>query len=182
MNIALDLDDTLIAFRKPFVGWLSKKFLDRKIEDQESSAQFAADFPFSRAEIMEQFSFFYQTCASLPGLPGVYQKLIRLQQAGHFLFVVTARPTSTWTETHCCLSSNFPGIAWHGIRFTSFGPKLEALKEIQADVLIEDNPNEAKAITKCAIPVILLRRPWNQNFEFQSPFLIRSHDFPDEIV
>ena len=52
--------------------------------------------------------------------------------------------------------------------------KSEVCKEIKADLVVEDAPHNAEVISQIGIPVILLTKPWNKNFdESKHPLVTR---------
>lgn len=95
---------------------------------------------------------------SLP-MAGVVHYL-NLLAARHKIFLITARreefrdPTKKWLSSH--------GICYEELFLLGSPAKGETCGALGLHAFVEDNPYNARQLTGCGIPILLLDRPYNQ--------------------
>jgi len=151
MKIGFDLDNTLIDFTEAINLFVKNKYnIEHKgsyslgFVDNELPENIAKDIKDSFGK-----SIFLKTVKIIPD---VYETLIKLQEKGHELYLITARDGSkseikdiTLDLIYC---SYFPGIKFKSIVFCK--DKNKYLDKFNLDFFIDDNPD----IFMSAVPYV----------------------------
>lgn len=96
---------------------------------------------------------------------GAFEKLQILKNAGHTLYVITARKETIRDQTFRFLDTHYPGLI-HDVHFAnhftdSSIPKHEICRQLWIQVMIEDNFDYALWIAQQWIQTFLINKPWN---------------------
>ena len=90
-------------------------------------------------------------------------KIVDWHNRGHEIHIVTSRvkevsiPTSAWLKRH--------GVPHHRLQLIPTMKKVDYLKEINAECIIEDFFYEANRCAADGFPAFVVRRPYNKDFE-----------------
>jgi 5'(3')-deoxyribonucleotidase len=87
--------------------------------------------------------------------------LERLHDKGHKLIVVTHRPEAAVTDTIAWLDLYFKDIPLAGLHIFS---NMEPKESVEADVLIDDKPENIAGWITAGRNAILFDQPWNQDY------------------
>lgn len=168
--IAVDFDDVIAEFGKTFI-WFHNRYYGTALTFEDAvEYDLTITFGTDRHSMVRRVSTFVHEYHNLiPPLTDVHHSLRRLA-ADFELHLVTNRQESTRAITHRWLSHH--GLDhFAALHFTNaFGTiehikrtKLEVCQEIGATLLIDDAPENARAVSAGSIPVLLMMRPWNMS-------------------
>ena len=97
---------------------------------------------------------------------GAYEKLYELKEAGHVLFVVTARNKPYEKQTKERVETHFPWIFSDFLFMNQYTenevPKSQLCKDKGIQVLIDDSVRNIYDMNWVWMPGFLLDKPWNQ--------------------
>lgn len=167
MKIAVDLDDTLCEFVKPFLKEWNKLGHDKKFEDiytyylsdaldrpQEEISQFLVDLEAKHAYALSD------------PLPKAVEVMNRLYHSGHEIYVVTGRRNASeamrWLDE--------ASIKYEDLYLTR--EKTKVLKSINADLFIDDMPFNVEDSSGAGIDTLLMDKPWNREVD-ENDYLTR---------
>jgi len=173
LRVAVDVDEVLGQFLVELNGFCQERYgMSHNVEDYHVY-HFATIWGCSQetsSHIVHEF-FESSNFQQLPLVPGAFEALCEMQ-AWCDLHVVTSRQHVIQDITIEWLSTHYPGI-FRSIKFGNHyareGPtrkKSDLCKEIDADVLIDDNPDYAMDCAASGINVILYNwqngYPWSR--------------------
>ena len=162
MNIAVDIDDTLLDFVRNYILFCNEKYnINMQREDFKT-------YSFDSEKINE----FYKTelFRKLSPFPNAAKVIDTLGKKNN-LVIITSRPDELYSETIKQIVWNFPA-AFSDVFFSinhytkaenSGKTKAEICKEKEINLIIEDSLEYAKQCVEKGIDAILLDAPWNQN-------------------
>lgn len=173
LKVAVDVDEVLGQFLVELNGFCQERYgMSHNVEDYHVY-HFATVWGCSQetsSHIVHEF-FESSNFQQLPLVPGAFEALCEMQ-AWCDLHVVTSRQHVIQDITVEWLSTHYPGIFTSikfGNHYAREGPtrkKSDLCKEIDADVLIDDNPDYAIDCAASGIHVILYNwqngYPWSR--------------------
>lgn len=187
MLIAVDIDDVLADTRRQFLYYLienmgiSIRWEDLTTYHLEKVLLCEETAVLNWLQVFEASSLY----RSLPLLPNAAESVLRLSSK-HTFCAVTARHQGQSEATNIFLNTYFPNIITEvHYLYSSFGEKaypskMEICKEINADILIEDQFEHARECVDVGLPVLLFSTPWNRFVEEHS--LLKRVDNWEDIV
>ena len=122
----------------------------------------------TKEEAIQTFYSFFESPEYFQTQPvsWAYEKLYERKQAGHTLFVVTARKKPHEGQTRKRVETHYPWIfsdyLFMNIHTKNEIPKSQLCKEKGIQVLIDDNTFNIHDMNWVWIPWFLLDKPWNQ--------------------
>lgn len=171
MRFGFDIDDTLINLREHAFN-----LYNRKLEKNIKSEVFHA---LKRVEIHEPFGLtdeqgknmwndsleeiYYTTC---PPFPGAVETIQELDNHGHEIYYITARPkahgerTKTWMK-----QQGFPvqnGRFFYGMQD---GEKVHIIKDLDLDYYVDDKPAILETLSEDSATVLLKDQSYNRQME-----------------
>lgn len=185
MIIAVDLDDVLASSLAKFIEFHNKHYKTKLKIDNWDKYYLSDIIDLSREEELERVKHFESSkhFEEIKPIKGADKAIAHLSKK-HKLVIITARPKSKEKETKTWLSKHIPEIK--EVKFTHIThhihhkTKLELCKEIGAEMIIEDNLNNAKMCAKAGIKAILFDYPYNQTKE-KNPLITRVKSW-DEVL
>lgn len=112
---------------------------------------------------------FLETCRMRKDAPFVIQTL----QGDHNCMCITARNRSECQEiTRKFLTDN--NLSWLKVRYLNSHDKLEAAKQYNIDIMIEDNPEVINELAKNGITVIAIGCNWNKNTKGENIYRVET--------
>jgi len=174
LKIALDLDGVIADFHGKLIeecgppvsmaGWGWKTWYPRRttIRGFQSFLAWTKDKPWEKAERMSRDP---ETYRWLQPLPGARKGVRTLAQAGHTLFIVTARPKGCEDVTITWVKKWLRGDIADVVVVGSTDEKVKFLKSINPHVFLDDN---ALTIVKARLEglySVVFTQPWNMKVE-----------------
>lgn len=172
MNLAVDIDDTLLDFVSAYILFHNETYkTNLKKEDFKTYSfnHLKGDTMKQAVSTVRQFykTDFFKEMKPFPGAIEVIQKLKEKNE----LFIVTSRPydikkgTLEWVSKH--FSNIFSEVFFSSNYYTqaknSGKTKAEICYDLSASLLIDDSLIYAKQVFEKGINTLLLDSPWNQN-------------------
>lgn len=108
---------------------------------------------------------------------GAFEKLQEFRDAGHTLYVITARQSKIQEHTLRFLDRHYAGLI-HDVHFANHFSedsvhKHDICKKIGIEVMVEDNMDYALGIAGAGIQTFLMDKPWNAQRSETHPNLKR---------
>ncbi len=169
MKIAIDIDDVLMEFSKGFLIHGNKKF--GKNIDFEGLFEYSLMqvLGISRKEELILLDEFYETKEFYETSPfeGA-QNALNFLSKNNEIYIITARSLKIKSKTDDFFSKHFPNLNYKIFHSGDFSKeqgktKAELCKELQIDILVEDNKSFCESCAKTGVNVFLVDKPWNQN-------------------
>lgn len=168
MKIAVDIDDTLAELQKSWLDYYNKVYGYEYIFEDIKHPDFAYIEDVDRNEAMKRLFEFYQSKAfdQLNTVFGAVEAIEKLAKK-HELIIISARETSILEKSKKWLNKYFPDKFSKVIHLGNYSKKqkvnkYEKAKELEVDVFIEDNLEQANQLAENGISVLLLDKPWNR--------------------
>lgn len=156
MNLGFDIDGVIANFVKTFIEIVQKKYaLSLKETDiycHELDLVLGIDKEEKNELIRETIK------EDLDVYPGAKAIIERLYEEGHKIFILTARPNDLIEVTKTWLKKK--GILYTELIQLNEGEKH--LAQIDLDLIVEDNLEEAIGLSKKVKNVLVYDHPWNQ--------------------
>ncbi len=183
MNIAVDIDDTLLDFVGTYILFHNETFkTNLKKEDFETYS-----FNYARGGTMKQavssVRQFYKTdfFKGMKPFPGAIEVIQKLKEKNN-LFIVTSRPYNMKEGTFDQLSKYFQNtfleVFFSSNHYTkaknSGKTKAEICNDLEASLLIDDSLVYTQECVTKGINSILLDAPWNQNGSIEGIVRVKS--------
>ena len=168
LRIGIDLDDVLAESLPGYLEAFRRRF-GREVRIEEAAWEIFRRYP--EISATQMWGFFSELEASdFLGTRPVYPQAVKAVKAlaadGHRLFVVTGRLTQHRDHTRRLLERagllKFFEELVHREHETAADYKPRIVREMQLDLLIEDELHVALAAAEVPIPVLLFDRPWNR--------------------
>jgi hypothetical protein len=168
LRIGIDVDDVLAESLPGYLEAFQRRF-GREVLIQEAAWEIFRRYP--EISATQMWGFFNELEASdFLGTRPVYAEAVEAVKAlatdGHRLFVVTGRLTQHRDHTRRLLErAGLLGLfeeLVHREHEAAADYKPRIAREMQLDLLIEDELHVALAVAVVPIPVLLFDRPWNQ--------------------
>ena len=181
MIIAIDLDDVLADSLTAFIKFYNETHQD-VLKHEDFTSYLLTDIRgISREEEYKLLKEFENSPHSkeLKPMPKS-QEAIKQLSKGNELVIVTSRLEEVRELTMLWLKKYFPELTRVYFTRIDYGKvrksKAEICKEIQADILIEDNLKYAKEVAEAGIKVLLYDYPWNQTPETENIQRVKDWD------
>lgn len=179
MKIAVDIDEVLCPFLESFIPFAHKELgTNYKLEDFETyNLEQVIDRPV--LEIINAVRAFYRD--KLENLPSFADALPTLRLIGeeHELIVLTSRHHEAIEKTPDWINKHFPDV-FREIVFSS-NPAIDSkktkamiCKELQVDVLIEDDPRHIEVCIQEKVRVIMPQKLWNKTVDTNSVIAVKN--------
>jgi uncharacterized HAD superfamily protein len=170
-KIAIDLDSVIADLMEQVVPFHNERYhTSLTLEDYTDYALTSLWNCSQEEKILRIFEFYESPYMDkVQPMPGSNKALHHLSK-NNDLFVVTSRPYSIENKTIEWLNTYFPDI-FKSIHHTNqflgatekHVKKSAVCKEIQADIMIEDNVDFATDCVESGITTYLINQPWNKN-------------------
>lgn len=170
LNIAFDLDGVIFDFMGYMLQVLN--YRHSKLITKEDCLEYTPtnknghpDTHISNQEWATTFRWFEDAggYASLNPLEHAVEVINRLYDAGHNIYLVTARNSAFRKSTELCLILN--KVRYHKLHMTTKG-KGPILKKLEIDLFVDDHPNNVMDALKVGITdSILMTAPFNVQWE-----------------
>lgn len=169
MKIAIDLDDVISNSLTSFLEYFNKSqnYFDELKYQDFTSYNLHKIIPISQEEELKLFLEYDNSDYYLEIKPieGAIEAINQLKQ-NHQLIIMTARPQNQEKQIRAWLKKNKINISEIFFIRKEYGApsktKGEYCKELNVDILIEDNIDYAKTCIENNIQVFLFDSPWNQ--------------------
>ncbi len=168
MKITVDLDSVLSATGHFLVDWHNRKYKTSHAYEDISTFDLWIVWGCSEEEGIRRIGEFNRSevVITVPVLPGAQEGIDQL--ADHELYVLTSRPETIETATRQWVDTYFPRkfqdvYFSHHVMREGGRSKGEVMKDMGAELHIEDCLAYAQEIAEHGLPVVLLDCPWNQN-------------------
>jgi 5'(3')-deoxyribonucleotidase len=164
MRIAVDLDDVVIEFVKPFIEHYNHVYGETyKYEDIHYWNLYETLVQLETSEGMKAFinAFIYHPhYRKLPAVPGALKGIRQLIDDGHEIYFITSRSSKAIDETYKWLHAN--GLPIDKIFFNK--DKGWLCKTLNIDIHIDDGIHNLENIGKESpyTALVVYDRPWNQ--------------------
>lgn len=169
LRIGIDVDDVLAESLPGYLEAFRRRF-GREVRIEEAAWEIFRRYP--EIPATQMWGFFRELEASdflgtRPLYPEAVEAVKTLARSGHRLFVVTGRLTRHREHTRRLLGragllEAFEALVHRGDEASAeYKPRI--IREMQLDLLIEDELHVALAAAGVPIPVLLFDRPWNRS-------------------
>lgn len=178
MKIGIDIDEVLVEFSKGYLKLFNKKFRKNKKFEDLFSYNFWEPLEISKKQSVDLADEFYNTEGfENMGLVENACKGVKNLALNHEIFFITSRPEKIKNKTQKFLEKHFNEIDYKlshtGDFFKGIPTKAELAENLNLDFFIEDNKNYAKEIAGKGVRVLLLDKPWNENFEKENENILK---------
>lgn len=168
MRIGIDLDEVIVELVKPVIDYYNNKYKTNiKYEDITSYNFWEHGIGRNRDEAITILDDFYDLpiFEKLPFINGA-KSAIKILKDENSLSILTSRPLRYKPKTQTFILNNLGDIATYYT--TDFSKeegltKAEKAKQLNLDVIIEDNQDYALDCLNKGIRVFLLNKRWNKN-------------------
>jgi len=171
MRIGVDLDEVMADTISAIVHFHNERYGTNLRKDDFRSYHFWEVWGGTRDEAIKKWYEFLETdhFMGISPIKGSFDALRILKENGHEFFVITARQNEMIEETEKWIGKFFPEI-FSSIQFAnsysmvSKGIKKSTLcSQLDINLMIDDDIENAKDVAGSGIKVLLFDRPWNQN-------------------
>jgi len=189
MIIAVDIDEVLADTVNTFCDVYNKKYRTKIKRQDFYNFKWWDIIGIDRFAFKEQFmglikqEHFFK---KIPVKSGALAGISELKE-NHTLMIVTGRPKSLAGITEEWLIENF-GDIFSSVNFTrekilepSVESKFSVCKRLKAEILIEDEIDNAAECASNGLTALLFDAPWNQQIA-ESDRIIRVHSWPEIII
>ena len=170
MILLVDMDDTIEQLLRAWVDGVNKEYGFSVEYDDIKEWNVSAAFPglsWKQVYDIPMRPGFWKT---VEPIPGAAEALLRLTEAGHEIYIVTATPFDSVPEKISgYLFEHFPFLRWDQVIIT--GKK----QLIRGDVLIDDAPHNLEG---GGYEKILMDAPHNRAYDAEANGMIRVYDWP----
>lgn len=188
MNIAVDLDDTILNNITNLILFFNSVYGRNLKKEQFFSCLYRQVWGGTKEEEQEILRNFCESKYFSEILPikGSQRMMNVLKKNGHNLVVVTGRVYSLTKKTEDWVGKFFPNVFSDIYHTNSYGEsglrikKSDMCKKLNMDLIIDDDFNHVVDCTNADIPVLVYSTPWNQN-EFPKKAL-RLNEWNDEAL
>ena len=170
MNIAIDLDDTLVGLLEQLILFHNDTFGTKLKRDDFNTYFYEEVWGGSREDAIAKVMAFAASpyFQNMRPLIGAVEGVKRLKNLGHNPFLVTGRDNSMKDLTRKLLNQYFSGY-FCGIYHTNaysggdgWLKKSEVCALLQAPLIIDDDPIHIHDCTDQGIKVLVYDNPWNR--------------------
>lgn len=153
MNICIDFDDTLVYSK---ICKYASQILGYNYSRKDIETWDLQPFPKNLRDLMyKMFSINYYMNDTIKPIEGSQETVKKWLENGHKVYIITARVKQIREKTIEKVNELFPGIT--GLRFVDFNEsKVSILKELNADIWIDDAPHGIKDSLNAGIKTIMI--------------------------
>ena len=171
MRIGIDLDEVVADTMPAVIHFHNRKYGTDFKKGDFYSYHFWDVWGGTKDEAIKKMYDFFATdhFAKINPVAGSLVAINTLKENGHELFVITGRQNEIIEETEKWIKKHFPEI-FSGIHFAnSYGLTGHPIKksaicaQLGIKIMIDDDMDHAKDLTKFGIKVLLFDQPWNQD-------------------
>jgi uncharacterized protein len=172
MNLGFDIDGVISNFNIRFNEVIKRKYGITLADSEMYSYEVNLILGIPKGEVAEIVADTLKS--NLPLNPNAKETLDRLTAEGHNIYLLTARSESLSHFTTSWLKEN--AIPYKELHHLVSGQKC--LAQVDVDVIVEDNLDEALELTKKVKHVLLYDQPWNKTKNVKG-LLKRVHDWTE---
>jgi len=185
MKIGVDLDDVVFEFTKEFIKFYNPRYgKEIKFEDVKTY-HFPDIFDISLKEVVDMIDEMVKQGIgrNLPFCDYAKESIVDLSKE-HDIFFITSRTIRRGTLES--LKRLFPELKFELIFSSNFSvgnegkTKGEICNEKNIDFMIEDTKEHAKDIAGRGIKVLLLNKPWNEDYK-EHPNIIKVNNWKEVV-
>jgi len=170
MNIAVDLDDTLVDLLEQLILFHNNTFGTNLKRNDFNTCIYQKVWGGSREETIAKIMNFIASpyFQDIRPLVGAVEGVEHLKSLGHNLFLVTGRDNNTNILTRKLLDQYFSGYfcgVYHTNAYThsdGWLKKSEVCARLKAPLIIDDDPIHIHDCTDRGIKVLVYDNPWNR--------------------
>ena len=192
MHVAIDIDGTLSVPPAEFEFPTCEEWLkdhNFAITKRDYTKLKAIDaFGLQKAVYKKWFDYYFPiNCKKVPVEPGAPEAVRIMKRRGYKVSIVTRRDKNydgaytgvvmAMDTEHWLLTNDIPYDAIH----YGCSDKASVLREIGADIMIEDEPMNLENMAKAKFPCIAIARTYNEEFQDYSPLIVRKDGWPSII-
>ena len=174
MKIGIDIDEVVVECVKHYLEIYRREYGKHKQFEDITTYNLWEPLEISREEAIALFDnmFNKEMLHKVDFIDGAKEFINKLAEKFD-LFFITARPLTIKKETKDFLETHFPYILFeirHSRRFSDEKSiaKEEICRNLGVSILVEDDLNHAEGCANVGIKVLLLDKPWNQDFEHEN--------------
>lgn len=173
MRLGFDIDDTLIQLRQHAFKLYNEQLgvtLGQEVFDAIERVEIHEPFGLSDAEGAAMWTrmneqVYFTNC---PQYDDAKELLWQLQQQGHEIFYITARPMNSCLRTkQWMLDHGFPVEANHFYCGMADDEKLTIIEELNLDVYVDDKPKILHSLASLHTKAVLRDQPYNRQEPFE---------------
>lgn len=97
---------------------------------------------------------------NLQPLPGARKSIRKIAQAGHPLYIVSARPKGAQEITEAWVHKYLRGDIKE-VHTVGTSQKVHFIEEMHPHLVVDDRPEIIKSLQELGIPVVIFDQPWN---------------------
>ena len=169
MILLVDMDDTIEQLLEAWVRGVNERYGCSVTYDEITSWDVSAAYPGLTREQVYAIPAEPGFWGKVKPIPGAAESLMRLMDAGHDVFIVTATPPEQVQEKmHDLLFKYFPFLSWDQVIVTS------KKQMIRGDVLIDDGVHNLEGGDYVKI---LMTAPHNRSYDAEGNGMIRVHNW-----
>lgn len=181
MKIAIDIDEILCETVRPFLDFIEESKGIKKDFEEVFSYNLWDVFELEKKEVDKIFHevFFGENLVCNLDLVDGAQRGIEILNEENELFFITSRPEYYLDKTKEFIIKNFvsePQIYFSGDFCGNGKTKNEICEDLGIDLIIEDNGETSLKYAESGLNILLLDKPWNQDFEHDRIFRCFSWD------
>lgn len=181
MRIGVDVDEVIFPMKKYLYMFLNDKF-KTDFDFQNPHYDFGVELNLSYEDREDLFKEFTETSyfMNMPPIGGAVNGLLELKKFSDGMDAITSRQNYLEDATKRAFGIYIPGVFdsiqignHHNQYDKNERSKLEMIRDVVADMMIEEQIKYAIQISQAGIPVILPDKPWNRNFEGDLVYRVR---------
>ncbi|MGL5711485.1 MAG: 5' nucleotidase, NT5C type [Paraclostridium sp.] len=174
LNICIDIDGT-ITNPYHFIPYLNEMYNKNINEDECTTHRLEELYEVELNDLLKLFHtdyiHAYSEASVVEGAKDIIDKLYEM----HNLYFVTARSENLQDITVNWLEDN--GFGEIGVHLLGSDYKLDKAKELECNIFIEDNPDNAYQLANGGLTVILIDNNYNKTVEHEN--IIRVNNWND---
>ena len=172
MKIGIDLDEVTVNLMEKFLEYYKSRTQRHILRDDIKEYDFERILGISGEQSIKIVNEFFNSehFDNLPPVEGAVEGVRKLRES-HDTYIITARygipkeKTPNWIEKNLkgLISGVFYSCDYNGHGMT----KVEICREHGIELILEDDPFITLKCAKAEVKVILFRRPWNKNINYE---------------
>lgn len=183
MKFGFDIDDTLIRLREHAFHIYQRKLNQQvdieKFHQLERVEIHELSFSLNEQEGKQMWEdsleeIYFTDC---PIYPGALETILQLEELGHEIYYITARPKLHGEQTKAWLRQNeFPVLDSHFFYGMKDNEKMEIIQGLDLDYYVDDKPTVLDTLTKTNTKLLIKDQSYNRNKKSFAR-IIDWHDF-----
>lgn len=165
LNICIDIDGT-ITNPYHFIPYLNDMYKKDLTEEQCTTHKMEELYGVELEDLLKLFHTEYVHAYSEAKVVENAKEIINELYSSHNLYFVTARSENLKDITVNWLSEN--GLGEVGVHLLGSDYKLDKAKELNCNIFIEDNPDNAYQLASGGLKVILIDNNYNRHIEHEN--------------